>query len=783
MDNRFEEYLQKGTRVIIDGYSSPDISEEERNTIASVYADALANGIGDPGALKDCDATIYTASVQYIDAKLSQLLATPKASYSDYEAGLTLCARQQSLIQLFRDKNWSLPKINNTNLEKCYSELSARQESTSIADKIVDEDQKIDELVGAAKDILSVKICDQVMSLANELEQDIAISKKKRIPLPAINNKDTKKVKKTISEVRKIAEQKEAAHQAIYSVDSQIHSIVSTFPSSSDKWPNLISLCQTQTEQLEKCSKKRWPVPTIRYEKPDEVARRFKHYIEMTTIDNAISGERYALSSNRQYRAFFGNCEKQERNISVCVQNGWPMPAIKYTEPGKIKNEVLGDKAKRDKKKRIRRNLVLTLLGLVIISGLVLYGVYKSRVGKTEIPFDSSYVAGQKLDTILNELNSAGFENITQRPDDSGWLESQSVIRVTIDNSDSFSKGSYKEPSVSVVITYSSDGRIYITDMLSNWNSREYTDVEQTMREAGFTNITLNAVATSDRNRDKQTASISLNGAEYTNEHCYLPLNAPVVISYYSLQIGIGNDSSQWIGLDYEEVVASLEQSGFTNVQTQAVTTGWARENSVVGVTVNNVETYSSSEVFAPDVKIVVKYSSGNRVDVSDLVRNWQSTNYEELVRSLKGKGFTTVKVTTKTTTTKSKNGLVASVSFDNEEYIAGDCYLPTSASIRIEYYVLQITIGTSANDFEDNEQYTDVVARLRSMGFTNIRLQRANDLVTGWVDKEGTIDSISINGNRVFSASDKFQYDDEIVIVVHTFKKKGCEDITEIAN
>ena len=135
----------------------------------------------------------------------------------------------------------------------------------------------------------------------------------------------------------------------------------------------------------------------------------------------------------------------------------------------------------------------------------------------------------------------------------------------------------------------------------------------------------------------------------------------------------------------------------------------------------------------------------------------------ERLVRLLKGKGFNTVKVTAKTTTDKSKNGLVSSISFDNVEYIAGECFLPKSASIRIEYYVLQIKIGTSANDFEDNNQYTDVVAQLRSMGFTNIRLQRANDLVTGWVDKEGTIDSISINGNSDFSESDKFQYDDKI--------------------
>ena len=67
-------------------------------------------------------------------------------------------------------------------------------------------------------------------------------------------------------------------------------------------------------------------------------------------------------------------------------------------------------------------------------------------------------------------------------------------------------------------------------------------------------------------------------------------------------------------------------------------------------------------------------------------------------------------------------------------------------------------------------------------MGFSNIRLQRANDLVTGWISKEGTIKTITMNGRNDFSASDSFKYDTEIIIVVHTFKNKGCEDITEIA-
>ena len=62
----------------------------------------------------------------------------------------------------------------------------------------------------------------------------------------------------------------------------------------------------------------------------------------------------------------------------------------------------------------------------------------------------------------------------------------------------------------------------------------------------------------------------------YTDKPCYLPKDAPIIVSYYSLKIGIGNDSVQFVGQDYRAVVASLEESGFTNVQTEVINTGWA---------------------------------------------------------------------------------------------------------------------------------------------------------------------------------------------------------------
>ena len=66
-------------------------------------------------------------------------------------------------------------------------------------------------------------------------------------------------------------------------------------------------------------------------------------------------------------------------------------------------------------------------------------------------------------------------------------------------------------------------------------------------------------------------------------------------------------------------------------------------------------------------------------------------------------------------------------------------------------------------------------------MGFTNITVYRNDDLFNGWITKEGSIESISINGNETFEATNQYYYNAPIVIVVNTFKGKGCDDITKI--
>lgn len=145
--------------------------------------------------------------------------------------------------------------------------------------------------------------------------------------------------------------------------------------------------------------------------------------------------------------------------------------------------------------------------------------------------------------------------------------------------------------------------------------------------------------------------------------------------------------------------------------------------------------------------------------------------------------GFTNVTVVAKDTSDKSLNQMIAGLKFNGEAYTGGDCFLQKSAPIVIEYYNLKITPGKAAKDYMPNTEnyYSTVVSELKALGFVNITVYRLDDIFWG-ITKEGSVDSISIAGNNDFSATDSFNYDAEIIIMVHTRKGKGCEDITLIA-
>jgi len=80
-----------------------------------------------------------------------------------------------------------------------------------------------------------------------------------------------------------------------------------------------------------------------------------------------------------------------------------------------------------------------------------------------------------------------------------------------------------------------------------------------------------------------------------------------------------------------------------------------------------------------------------------------------------------------------------------------------------------KIHMPFGGNDY-DGVNYQEIVSQLEEAGFTNIREEPLGDLVTGWLNDEGEVDEVSVDGDTVFSTDSKYLPDVEIVVSYHTF-------------
>lgn len=81
------------------------------------------------------------------------------------------------------------------------------------------------------------------------------------------------------------------------------------------------------------------------------------------------------------------------------------------------------------------------------------------------------------------------------------------------------------------------------------------------------------------------------------------------------------------------------------------------------------------------------------------------------------------------------------------------------------------ISMPSSSKDFK-GDNYQEVVDSLTKAGFTNVEPKALEDLITGWVTKEGSVDMIEVGGDSLFTTDDNFPKDADIVVSYHSFKK-----------
>lgn len=69
--------------------------------------------------------------------------------------------------------------------------------------------------------------------------------------------------------------------------------------------------------------------------------------------------------------------------------------------------------------------------------------------------------------------------------------------------------------------------------------------------------------------------------------------------------------------------------------------------------------------------------------------------------------------------------------------------------------------------------QYQEVVEDFEEKGFTNIQLDKLEDLVTGWMTKDGEVEKVSVGGDEDYSPDKWVVNDAAVIITYHTFPEK----------
>lgn len=98
---------------------------------------------------------------------------------------------------------------------------------------------------------------------------------------------------------------------------------------------------------------------------------------------------------------------------------------------------------------------------------------------------------------------------------------------------------------------------------------------------------------------------------------------------------------------------------------------------------------------------------------------------------------------------------------------------LPLFLSLTSGAGINGISVPLDAKKYK-GENYEVVVQQLEDAGFENVESKAIKDLVTGWITKDGEVESVSIAGDTEFEESEIFSKDSEVVVTYHTFKDKN---------
>ena len=782
MNNKYISYVDKSIEELLYLLSQNNVSTSEKEDIINRYCDELNNHILSCEGIKSISVISNESLCLYTDKLISQEKGRRSLSDNECDHAIDLCRCQANYLSFFESNNIPVPHIVNNDLKSCITYFEKTKEKNSYQRAVKNADNRVSELIASAT-ILSPTTCDEIIAALNDLKSKVNECRSKGYPVPEIKHNNIEKEVQSFLGSKDNAKARDQLYSDLYNMDLQINTLLSQKSWTADEYRLIAEKIKCLNDLIEKCNRNKWSVPQLRTQCGNDEVNRFQHYRSMLLLDESISDSLTDTESQDMDQRIISLCTNQKNNIAKCQTNKWRLPQLVNTNLDQLITKANASQSAQRFKHNIKKGLIIAAICAVLILALVISGIISYRKSRIRVPFDSDYAVGEKYEEIVDNLKSAGFKNIKAESDKTGWFEDGTVIGVVIDNDKTFSKSSYYKPDVNITVKYSSTGRKDITNALAGWTGLNVNDLKKKLNDAGIKNVIVtNRDITDDVEKDQLACRVIVNGVEYKTGKCFIPSDAQIQIEYYSFKIRINKLASDYIGKNYQDQKNDLEKMGFKKIQVDSVSTGWKEANTIVSITIDNKTNFQKDDLYDPNVLIVIKYSSNDRKDLTSILENWQNRSISDVESKLKGSGFSNIKKIEEVTGDKSKNNLVKAVVLNKENYQNGICQIQIGAPIELTYYSYKIVIGKTADDFMKNKkgEYKNVVEELKKLGFTNIVLKRADDLTTGWISKEGSLESITIAGDSKFTKESAFYPSDSIVIVVHTFKNKGCEDITQ---
>jgi hypothetical protein len=87
-----------------------------------------------------------------------------------------------------------------------------------------------------------------------------------------------------------------------------------------------------------------------------------------------------------------------------------------------------------------------------------------------------------------------------------------------------------------------------------------------------------------------------------------------------------------------------------------------------------------------------------------------------------------------------------------------------------------KISMPSSASVLE-GQNYEEVIADLEKAGFRNVEAKPLGNLITGWLNDEGEVEEVAVDGSTSFSGDDRYAKDVEIIVSYHSFPVETSDE------